>query len=85
MNTIAYIIPGIVGGVIGVIAVIMMNYFAWRKVQCPNCGTKPPPYGMPKNWHRLLWGGWICSECGAEMNGQGKIRKAPTSTKEEGE
>jgi len=85
MNTIADIpgvIGGVVGGVVAVIAVIMMSYFAWRKVQCPNCGTKPPLYRMPKNWQQLLWGGWTCSECGAEMNRQGKLKNAPPSTKE---
>ncbi len=39
---------------------------------CPECGHILPAVRTPKNLRQFIWGGWTCSECGAEVTKLGK-------------
>ncbi len=41
---------------------------------CEKCGTELPRHRRPENIHQLLWGGWTCPSCGAELDSWGKVR-----------
>jgi hypothetical protein len=60
----------VVGGVVG----LSIRRRILRTLRCPQCGTQPALFRMPKNWEQFVWGGWTCSTCGSEVNAQGKLR-----------
>lgn len=41
-------------------------------VDCPSCGEAMPKFRVPSSLHQLMWGGWTCAHCGAEMDKWGK-------------
>ena len=41
---------------------------------CPGCGKQLPTFRKPTSLRQLLFGGWTCQECGAEVNARGKAR-----------
>jgi hypothetical protein len=43
--------------------------------KCSDCGTPPPLMRRPANRRQMLWGGWTCANCGAELDRAG--RKVP--------
>lgn len=45
-----------------------------RTVDCPRCGRGQAPHKISLNPAKLLWGGWICQDCGTRMDQWGKAR-----------
>lgn len=60
--------------VVAVIVGITIRYNLYRRLRCPQCGTRPALFLMPKSWDQFLWGGWKCSACGSEIDRQGRLR-----------
>ena len=73
-----YIVPLVMGSTVGLAYVAIVSLFL--KQQCPSCGTKLPTIRMPKNSRQWAWGGQTCSNCGAEMDWRGRLRKTSSST-----
>ena len=46
------------------------NYLA--QVHCQSCHEALPQKRKPTSLNQLLWGGWTCSNCGAEVDKWGK-------------
>lgn len=40
---------------------------------CSKCGYDLPQIRKPKNLRQVLWGGWTCPNCGAELDKSGNI------------
>ncbi len=58
---------------IGVIAIVIVCIALFQpNIICPNCKKTQPKFRIPKNLKQTLWGGWICSNCGCEINRKGK-------------
>ena len=43
--------------------------------ECPGCGKQLPTFRKPTSLRQLLFGGWTCQECGAELNARGTARR----------
>jgi hypothetical protein len=56
----------------GLIAFGLLSTFNWVMPNCPACGTKQPAQRRPSSFRQLMWGGWTCANCGAEMDRHGK-------------
>ena len=41
-------------------------------VICERCGAKLSKFLFPRTFTQLMWGGWTCPSCGAELDGRGK-------------
>jgi hypothetical protein len=41
-------------------------------IVCARCGWKLPYVRIPRSFRQLIWGGWTCSNCGAELDYSGK-------------
>lgn len=39
---------------------------------CPRCGTAMPAIRKPASMQQVLWGGWTCPSCGAEVDKYGR-------------
>jgi hypothetical protein len=39
---------------------------------CPTCGTPLPKEREPRSARQAMWGGWTCTECGAEVDKWGR-------------
>lgn len=39
---------------------------------CPECGAALPVVRWPTSWRQILWGGWTCKRCGAEVDRWGR-------------
>ena len=48
---------------------------------CKNCGQEQKYIRIPKNWRQLLWGGYTCPKCNAELDTEGNVLKMPDETK----
>lgn len=40
---------------------------------CLECGLPVPMFRRPSSFRQFLWGGWTCSNCGTEMDRQGRL------------
>ncbi len=68
-----------------IIAGVLILYFGIKKKnrfginisppQCPECGQQAPSIRKPKNLGQVLWGGFTCNKCGAEIDKWGKLKK----------
>ncbi|HTK25112.1 MAG TPA: hypothetical protein VL327_01015 [Pyrinomonadaceae bacterium] len=68
----------ILPGIITAIAIAAMLNYATRLAKqinqrggCPECGTPVPAFRKPTSFRQAVWGGWTCSNCGAEMDRHG--------------
>ena len=43
-----------------------------KRLVCPSCGAEAPKFRKPKNKRQLLWGGFTCEQCGAEVDKWGR-------------
>ena len=68
----AIIIGAIAGSVLGGLAVVLLVKVLPSRA-CPNCGAELPKYRKPTSLRQMLWGGWVCRNCMAEINRKGKI------------
>lgn len=41
-------------------------------VICERCNATLPKFQMPRSIAQLLWGGWTCPHCGAELDSKGR-------------
>lgn len=41
-------------------------------LSCEVCGKKPPAIRKPANFKQMLWGGWTCKGCGADLDSRGR-------------
>jgi hypothetical protein len=73
------IIGGIVGGIGGGVAALVY-VLAKGRAKCSECGEPMPRVRKPANRQQMLWGGWTCPECGAELDRRGNLIK-PKKTK----
>ena len=39
-----------------------------RARTCPVCGMPSPGVRLPHSLRQALWGGWTCTQCGAELD-----------------
>lgn len=39
-----------------------------RRPSCSRCKTPAPGARIPKSLRQLLWGGWTCQSCGAQVD-----------------
>ena len=51
-----------------------LGYPVGKPVSCPRCGTEVPMFRKPASLKQALWGGYQCSNCGAEMDARGRAR-----------
>ena len=40
---------------------------------CPRCHTPLPRVRKPTSFRQMMWGGWTCRSCGAELNGHQQL------------
>jgi hypothetical protein len=45
---------------------------AGGRAKCPDCGELMPLVRKPANRRQMLWGGWTCQKCGAELDRSGR-------------
>lgn len=65
----------LVGG--GATALLLLGFALSRKpVKCANCGREQPKMRGPANVQQAMWGGYTCHGCGADLDANGKVRKA---------
>jgi len=43
-----------------------------NSVSCPRCSKPFPTIREPQNVRQALWGGWTCTQCGAEVDKWGR-------------
>ncbi len=66
------------GAVIGAITaafVLMFIVFSRKPAKCEKCGREQPKVRKPANLQQVMWGGYTCEGCGAELDGRGRVRK----------
>jgi hypothetical protein len=68
------IIPMIVGGITGGLAVVMLGKYMPSRF-CPKCNIELPRIRKPKSIKQALFGGCTCPGCGLELNRKGKMIK----------
>ena len=56
-----------------VVILLLMSYRPRRKggtmaLRCPDCREALPPLREPHGIQQMLWGGWTCGKCGAELD-----------------
>ena len=61
------IIGGLVGGSIGGGLVFWVG-LKLPLTKCPKCGTLPPRFRKPANFHQMMWGGNTCKKCDTEVD-----------------
>ncbi len=66
------IVMGIVAGLVGGLAVLLLALFK-KPAQCPKCGFVLPKFRKPQNSKQALWGGYTCPSCNAEVDRKGRI------------
>lgn len=60
--------------VLALVAILAYRFGALRRPPCGNCGA-PAPFGRRlRTFSQMLWGGWTCRECGADLDWRGKPR-----------
>lgn len=53
-----------------------MGYPIGQAILCSKCGTEQPMFRKPANRTQVLWGGYTCAKCGAELDARGRERAA---------
>jgi hypothetical protein len=57
-----------------VVAILLLITYRPRRkgepaaLMCPDCKTALPPLREPTSAQQMLWGGWTCDHCGAELD-----------------
>ncbi len=46
-----------------------------HQCQCPNCGQTLPAVRKPTNTRQMMWGGWTCTRCDAELDRSARVIK----------
>ncbi len=68
----------VIGAFIGAAAaacVLIVLMLSGKPVTCGACGRVQPKIRTPETMTQLMWGGYTCAGCGAELNARGKVRK----------
>lgn len=65
----------IIGGVTSLIVILLMTKFR-KPMNCPKCETELPKFRKPNSFRQMMWGGHTCPNCGAELDGRGRLREA---------
>ena len=74
--------PGILAGVGGVAAVVVLRLVLGNRLVCPECGKPAPFFRIPASGRQANFGGWTCSECGCESDRRGrKVKRRPKGPK----
>lgn len=62
----------------GLLSLGLLSTWTWATPDCPACGTRQPARRTPTSLRQLMWGGWTCANCSAELDRHGKAieRKA---------
>lgn len=45
-----------------------MGFNLSADLKCPLCDEPFPALRRPKNFREMMWGGWTCGKCGAELD-----------------
>ena len=66
--------PWVAGGVCGLVAglMVLVNALTQKPLCCPVCDEPLPKMRPPASRRQLLWGGWTCVCCGAELDKYGR-------------
>ena len=56
----------------GLIGFGLLSTSTWATPDCPTCGTQQPAYRKPTSFRQAMWGGWTCTNCGTELDRNGK-------------
>ena len=77
MNINSILIPAIVGGIAGGLAVLWKAKSQPQR-QCPECGAPLPKFRKPKGttMQQTLMGGWTCPNCSCDVDRDGKKRES---------
>jgi predicted amidophosphoribosyltransferase len=62
---------GIVSAIMGLAFIVVMILIVPAK-KCQVCGAKLPKFRKPQGKDQALHGGWICPNCGASLDHNGK-------------
>jgi len=65
---------GMLVGAIGAAAVLLMLAMSRKPVKCPTCGREQQRTGVPRTLGQIMWGGFTCHGCGAEMDAHGRLK-----------
>ena len=65
---------GIFGGLVVLLIGLLMP-----QVKCQNCGYKLPRFRSPKSFKQAAMGGWICPNCGTELDRKGNVIGGPSA------
>lgn len=66
------IIYGCIAGLLAGLLVLLIALLVPRK-SCPNCGEKLPRFRKPQSGKQAMQSGWVCQNCGAEIDRSGKL------------
>ncbi len=66
-----FIVGLVVAGLVAVLVIAVLALFAPQR-SCPKCGNPLPRLRMPKSISQALRGGWICPNCGTEVDRAGR-------------
>lgn len=64
----------VIGLVVALVAVLAGVVFR-KPIVCSQCQTPQKKLRAPKSLHQAMWGGFICPNCGADLNAKGELRK----------
>ena len=56
---------------------VWLMFFSRRRCDCPGCGTPLPWFSPKKTWRLFLEGGWICPQCGVNVDLNGRKVEMP--------
>jgi transposase-like protein len=65
---------GMLVGAIGAAAVLLMLAMSRKPVKCPTCGREQGAARVPRTMEQVMWGGFTCHGCGAEMDAKGRLK-----------
>ena len=61
--------------------VVFVPFYLWlmfgRRYNCPDCGTPLPLFGWRHTKRQWLEGGWICPNCGIDVDSSGRKVQMP--------
>ena len=67
-----FLIAGVIGGVIGGLAVLALAFLIPRK-PCPKCSAPLPRFRKPATTREAMLGGWHCEACGTRIARNGAL------------
>ena len=62
-----------IGGVVALV-VLIVGILARPQLTCPKCNAPLPKLRKPESFKQLLWGGYTCKTCGAQLTARGELR-----------